>query len=91
MSIAHDGLWQAFRNLDGDAHTALATARHNVSLMTALRASQLEHGEAIAGLVTDVTDLKVDVAVLKVDVAEVKSDVAGLRSDMAEVLRRLPV
>jgi cell division protein FtsB len=104
LETANDTLHEAFRGVDGDAHTALEVARQNTRLMTALRATQLEHGRVIAGLVTDVTDLKTgvsglktDVTDLKTDVTDLKTDVSGLKTDMAdlktglaEVLRRLP-
>jgi cell division protein FtsB len=83
LEAANDTLHEAFRGVDGDAHTALEVARQNTRLMTALRATQLEHGRVIAGLVTDVTDLKTDVSGLKTDMAD-------LKTGLAEVLRRLP-
>jgi uncharacterized protein (UPF0335 family) len=39
----------------------------------------------VAGLKTDMVEVKADVAGLKTDMAEVKADVAGLKTDMAEV------
>ena len=90
LEMANETLHEAFRGIDGDAHTALEVAKQNVRLMTVLRATQLEHGKVIAGLVTDVTDLKGDVAELKGDVAEIKGDVAEIKNGLAEVLRRLP-
>jgi cell division protein FtsB len=97
LETANDTLHEAFRSVDGDAHTALEVARQNIKLITALRATQLEHGRAIAGLVTDVSELKTDVADLKTDVADLKTDVADLKTGLGvltegigEVLRRLP-
>jgi cell division protein FtsB len=90
LETANDTLHEAFRSVDGDAHTALEVARQNIKLITALRATQLEHGRAIAGLVTDVTELKTDVTELKTDVAELKTNMGVLTEGMAEVLRRLP-
>jgi hypothetical protein len=97
---ANDTFMKAFRSLDGDAHTALEVARQNVKLMTTLRVTQLEHGGAIAGLVTEVRWVKDDIAEVKADMAalrsevkadmaalrsEVKADVAELRSDVGEI------
>ncbi len=39
----------------------------------------------VAGLKTDMVEVKADVAELKTDMVEVKADVAGLKTDMAEV------
>lgn len=44
IGTEQETLHEAFRQVDGDAHSALAIARQNVKLMTTLRATQLEHG-----------------------------------------------
>jgi hypothetical protein len=87
LETANGTLHEAFRSVDGDAHTALEVARQNIKLITALRATQLEQGQVIAALATDVVELKGDVAGLKGDLADFKGEV---REGLAEVLRRLP-
>lgn len=90
LEAANDSLHEAFRSVHGDAHTALEVARQNIKLITVLRATQLEHGRAIAGLVTDVAELKTDVSELKTDVSELKTGLGVLTEGIGEVLRRLP-
>jgi len=90
LETANETLHEVFRTVDGDAHTALEVAKQNVKLMTALRATQLEHGRAIAGLITEITELKAEVGTVNGGVAELKEGVAELKEGLAEVLRRLP-
>jgi hypothetical protein len=101
LETANETLHEAFRAVDGDAHTALEVARQNVKLMTALRTTQLEHGEAIGGIASEVVALKDDVGRLKDDVGTLKGelrdelgtmqgDVGEIKAGLAEVLRRLP-
>lgn len=37
----------AFRQVDGEAHQALAVAKSNIKLMSTLRATQLEHSQVL--------------------------------------------
>lgn len=45
----------AFRQIDGEAHQALTIAKSNIKLMSTLRATQLEHSQALEDLNTRVT------------------------------------
>lgn len=90
LETANDTLHEAFRTVDGDAHTALEVAKQNVRLMTTLRATQLEHGHVLGAVTTEVAELRSDVSELKGDVSELKDGVSELKSGLAEVLRRLP-
>jgi hypothetical protein len=87
LEASNEGLREWLRGVDADAHAALDVARQNVKLMTALRATQLEHGKAIGGLVTEVAGVKADLAEFKAEFTEFKTEV---KDGFAEVLRRLP-
>jgi chromosome segregation ATPase len=85
LETSNETLREGFRTLDGDAHTALEVAKQNIKLMTALRATQLAHGEAIASLVTEVADVRSEVADVRAEVAGVRSEVADVRAEVAGV------
>ena len=57
LASQQEAFQQAYHTVDGDAHMALVIARQNVRLMEAFRATQLEHGQAIAELGDAVTEL----------------------------------
>jgi outer membrane murein-binding lipoprotein Lpp len=83
LEVDRDTLYSTFRAVDGEFHDAIARHRADRQLMNALRATQIEHGEILGSLVTQVTALNTDVAGLKTDVAGLKTDVAGLKTDVA--------
>jgi chromosome segregation ATPase len=85
LERANETLHVAFRGVDGDAHEALAVAMTNVKLMTTLRATQLEHGRALGGLVTQVVDLRRDVEDLQGGLADIGTDVSLLKIQVAGV------
>lgn len=75
LEIANTSLHETFGKVDGDAHHALELARQNVKLMSAIRATQLEHGAAIGGLVEESVRLR-----MRFD--DMRSDIAGLKAHM---------
>ena len=78
-----DTMYAAFRAVDGEFHEVVARHRADRKLLSALRTTQIEHGQALAGLVTDVSGLKTDVSGLKTDVSELKTDVSELKTDVS--------
>jgi outer membrane murein-binding lipoprotein Lpp len=83
LETDRDTMYAAFRAVDGEFHDAVARHRADRTLIAALRSTQIEHGEVLAGLVVDVSGLKSDVSGLKSDVSGLKSDVSGLKSDVS--------
>jgi hypothetical protein len=89
LETSTETLYEMSRVVRGNAHTALDLARQNVKLLIVLRATQLEHGRILAGLVADLAELK-DCVGARGDVAGLKDDVGQIKSGLAEVIRRLP-
>jgi outer membrane murein-binding lipoprotein Lpp len=92
LEADRDNLYVTFRAVDGEFHEALARHRADRTLMSALRATQIEQGEVLGGLVVQMTDVQADVTELKTDVTELKSDVTELRAGqrrMESMLRRV--
>jgi chromosome segregation ATPase len=78
LEAANEELHEAFRQVDGDSHEALTVAKSNIKLMVALRATQLEHGRVLSGVVTDVAGLKTSVATLDAKVGQLDAKVGHL-------------
>jgi len=60
--MVNDLRYEAFRRTRSDARIALDLARQNRELTITLRATQLEHGRAIAGLAPDLAEIRKELA-----------------------------
>jgi hypothetical protein len=97
ISKRQEELTEMFRSADGDVHTAEALARANLRAMEALRATQIEHGDALAGLTvgqaqlnTKVAGIETEISGIKTEITGIKTEISGIHVTLAEVLRRLP-
>jgi hypothetical protein len=65
LETDRDTMYAAFRAVDGEFHEVVARHRADRTLIAALRTTQIEHGEVLAGLVVDVSGLTSDVSEMK--------------------------